>query len=94
MYHDKLYNKNRKLIFWSQTGQAAVFKTGGITMALAGKIRNASTVVGASILPQTHEEIFTVLPLIGLSLLLIIIGFSYYNYRLDKKLIKAKLKGD
>lgn len=63
-------------------------------MALAGKIGSASTMVGASLLPQTKEEIFTVLPFVGLSLLLIIIGFSYYNYRLEKKLIKAKLKGD
>ena len=46
MYYDKLYNKNRKLIFWSQTGQAAVFKTGGITMALAGKLETLQQWLG------------------------------------------------
>ena len=63
-------------------------------MALSGKIGSASMVAGASLLPQTVEETFTLLPFIGLSLLMVIIVFSYYNYRLRKKLAKAKLKGD
>lgn len=55
-------------------------------MSHAGKIGGTSAVVGAAVLPQTGETMFSLLPFIGLALLSIIIIFSYYNYRLEKKL--------
>lgn len=54
---------------------------GGLFMSETGKLGKSAAVVGAgaTLLPQTGENMFNFLPILGAVMLVILLGFTIYN---------------